>query len=86
MTGRQTKAPHYDFDAMQLRPSIARAALADVTRLEAAFIWDRTPQGREYWERQAANGLDEHAYATVAYMIAESLHMEFTSQFFRRAA
>lgn len=77
---------HYDLDAMQLRPSIARAALTDITKLEAAFIWDRTPQGREYWERQAANGLDEDAFATVAYMVAESIHLEIMSPFARRAA
>lgn len=76
----------YNFDAMQLRPSVASAALADVTLLERAFIWEQTPQGRAYWERQAANGLDDEARSTIAYMVAESLHIEFRSSFFRRAA
>lgn len=77
--------PTYDFDAMQLRPAVAREALTDITRLEAAFIWENTPQGREYWERQAANGLDADARSTVTYMIAESITMNI-NPFFRSAA
>ena len=76
----------YNFDRMQLRPSVARAALTDVAQLERSFIWDETPQGREYWERQAAAGLDQEARSTIAYMVAESVSMETTTQFFRRAA
>lgn len=79
-------SPHYDFNAMQLRQQVAQAALTDITKLDGAFKWDCSPQGHAYWERQAANGLDPDARSTLAYMVAESLHMEITTQFFRRAA
>jgi len=77
---------HYDFDAMQLRVDHARAALTDISYLDRAFIWERTPQGREYWEGQASTGLDQNARSTICFMVAQSMAIEFSSHFFRRAA
>ena len=81
-----TTPPTYDFDAMELRHDVARAALSDVSLLERAFVWEHTPQGREYWEQQAASGLDQTARSTVCFMVAQSIAIEFHAQFFRRAA
>lgn len=81
-----TEPPTYDFDAMQLRHDIARAALTDITLLERAFIWEQTPQGREYWEQQATSGLSPDARSTICFMVAQSLALEFHAHFSRRAA
>lgn len=78
--------PLYDFDAMQLRIDYARAALDNIDLLGRAFIWDRTPQGRTYWERQAAEGLDHEGRSTIAYMVAQSIELEIHSAFAERAA
>ena len=29
--------------------------------IQGAFIWDRTPEGYKYWEKQAKNGLSADA-------------------------
>lgn len=81
-----TTPPTYDFDAMQFRHDVARAALSDITLLERAFVWENSPQGREYWEQQAANGLDLAGRSTVCFMIAASLTLSFYAQFEWRAA
>lgn len=78
--------PLYDFDAMQLRTDYARASLDNITFLDRAFIWERTPQGRDYWERQAANGLDAEGRSTIAFMVAQSIELEIHSFVGRAAA
>lgn len=72
----------YDFNTMQLRVANARAAFADPSKLEGAFIWAKTPQGEEYW-REQSKGLTEEGWATLAYMIAQSVEL---SVFGARAA
>lgn len=81
-----TKPTFYDFDAMVFRPEIAHAALHDVSHLEAAFSWEKTPQGGAYWKHKAEHGLDLVARSTLAYMIAESVHMSIRSGGRRAAA
>lgn len=61
---------------MRLNVAQAHRALTEIAALERAFIWERTPQGREYWERQAANGLDYEGRATIAFMVAQSIQFE----------
>ncbi|NKJ03110.1 hypothetical protein [Rhizobium sp. SG741] len=75
----------YDFDHMQLRVDHARRALEDISFLEKAFIWSRTPQGGAYWEIQAHDGLTDEARSTIAYMVAQSIEIEIFGGM-RRAA
>jgi hypothetical protein len=81
----QRLAAEYDFDAMQFRSERAREALSDITKLESAFVWAKTPQGASYWLAQETNGLTFEGRSTLCYMIAQSAELEFMSMF-RRAA
>lgn len=77
--------PLYDFDAMRLDIGRARAALQNPPMLRGAFIWEKTPQGAEYWEQQSS-GLDVVGRSTLAFMIAQSIVMEIHASFVGRAA
>lgn len=68
---------NYDFDAMNLNiDSCMKALKIDKSYLETAFDWDMTPQGADYWARQADGSFEPDARSTVAYFVAQS--MEFT--------
>lgn len=68
--------PFYDLTAMRLDIARAQQVLAgDMTALERAFIWARTPQGADYWRSQSG-GLDDDARSTIAFMIAQSIEFE----------
>ena len=68
--------PFYDLTAIRLDIARAQQVLArDITALERAFIWARTPQGADYWRSQSG-GHDDDARSTIAFMIAQSIEFE----------
>lgn len=70
---------HYDFDEMRLNvDQCIKALKVDSRYLDNAFDWDKTPQGADYWAKQADICFEPDARSTVAYFVAQSMEFQIS--------
>lgn len=77
---------HYNLDAMAFNAEKAAVAISDPSALPSAFMFDRTPQGKEFWEAQTTEPTAE-GLAILQFMLAASIELTaINTQHMQKAA